>query len=64
MNNYFFNLLDNTKLSDLKFDLFWLINFQNLVFTGTTYLIAFTTIVSWLSYLRIWLLNMNVINNE
>ena len=42
----------------------YLTNFQNIAFIGTTYLIAFTTIVSWLSYLRIWLLNMNVINNE
>ena len=42
----------------------YLISFQNIAFIGTTYLIAFTTIVSWLSYLRIWLLNMNVINNE
>tara|TARA_Y100000590_G_scaffold460162_1_gene618871 strand:+ start:369 stop:935 length:567 start_codon:yes stop_codon:yes gene_type:complete len=42
----------------------YLINFQNIAFIVTTYLIAFTTIVSWLSYLRIWLLNMNVINNE
>jgi len=42
----------------------YLINFQNLAFVTTTYLIAFTTILSWISYLRIWLLNMNVINNQ
>ena len=37
----------------------YFISFQNTLFELTTYLIALLTVVSWLSYLRVWLFNMS-----
>ena len=37
----------------------YFISFQNTLFELTTYLIALLTIVSWLSYLKVWLFNMS-----
>ena len=37
----------------------YFISFQSTLFELTTYLIALLTVVSWLSYLRVWLFNMS-----
>ena len=37
----------------------YFISFQNTLFELTTYLIALLTVVSWLSYLKVWLFSMS-----
>ena len=48
----------------IQFDIFLPEESIRIFYLLVTYLIAISTIVSWLFYLQLWLINMNVINSN
>ena len=54
MNNKFIVILNNQALNELTTS----------IHGTTTYLIAISTILSWMSYLKVWLINVNSVNKN
>ena len=48
----------------MQFDIFLPEESIRIFYLLVTYLIAISTIVSWLFYLQLWLINMKVINSN